>query len=139
MKQKFSLLFGILLSFTFLTAFSHKEQSSISQTSSKIVAPIVEGTWSIQVFTSGGEDQTMQFRDYTFDFFDNGEILARDGVNESTGLYIDDKTNMRLEFGDAPVNQLNGEYTVTERSEDRMTLINNDGRTIEFIRVYYMN
>ena len=89
----------------------------------------VAGQFTVGSFVSTG-DQTSVFNGFTFIFKENGTIVATKGNDTFNGTWsFDDSNNteIKINFSDAPLNQLNKGWHIADLTEDHL-LLTDDGK-----------
>jgi hypothetical protein len=84
----------------------------------------IAGTFTISSFVSV-EDQTSVLSGFTFMFNENGIIVAKQGNNIFNGTWtLDDSNNteIKINFSDAPLNQLNNTWHILELTNNHLLL-----------------
>jgi len=96
---------------------------------------LVQGEWVVTYFFEDGEDQTGDFKDFTFTFTSNGTFTASNGFTQYQGEWEteldDDEIELELDFDDSgPLDELDGDWIIIDFSADRIRLKDSsDGNT----------
>jgi len=96
-----------------------------------LVAVLLDGEWAITYFFDK-DDETTSFQDFIFTFFTDGSAKASKGallIEGTWETYGDDGTlEIEINFGsEAPLNDLNDDWTVIEFDQDKIKLKDGSG------------
>jgi hypothetical protein len=92
----------------------------------ELVTVLLDGDWVITNFDNGNENSP-NFNDFIFDFFEDGTATATLGDNLTEGMWKtfgdDEELELKLDFGtDSPLNVLAKEWSVHEFEENIIKL-----------------
>ncbi len=97
-----------------------------TSTDAKSVDPKFIGNWKIVNLFRNGNDETSDFRDYTFKFDPGGKIYAlRSGdifVGNWTRRTETDQEKFNINFDSAPLTELNNNWNLVERDVNVLKL-----------------
>jgi hypothetical protein len=87
----------------------------------------ISGKWKITLFQEDEKNETAHFTGYTFDFKDNGTIVAVKGSTSLTGKHYegldDSKLKYIIDFGTtSPLNELNEDWEILTQSTTKFQL-----------------
>jgi hypothetical protein len=82
---------------------------------------ITSGTWRISYFWDG-QDETTNYSSYNFMFLSDGSLMAHGTSNMFTGIWSQAGSKININFGSAPMNELNGEWLKTEFTNSSIKL-----------------
>jgi hypothetical protein len=110
----------LLLIISALFLFScNKEDNAVEKT-------ITNGTWVIYSYIDSGVDETYHFTGYTFNFNDDGSVLAKLNSNGVYGNWFrssdDSHEELNIVFNQAPLNEINNDWKVIVISESTIEL-----------------
>jgi hypothetical protein len=74
---------------------------------------ISEGPWRISYFWDQ-QDKTSSYTGYYFMFLDGGTLMAHGSSTTLTGTWSQTGTRININFTNAPLNELNGDWLKTE-------------------------
>jgi hypothetical protein len=105
---------------------------------------MVQGSWYIATFLDDGDDETIDYNGYGFNFYANENVNAYNGSQYVYGIWIVSLVNDELNFEfdmDSPINGAdNDEYKVLQFSETSVTFITRDSNeNIEDTLVFEKN
>lgn len=111
----------LLILFTTVILFTSckKEDNAVEKT-------ITKGTWKISSYIDSGTDETYHFTGYTFNFNDDGSVLATLNSNGVYGNWFrsndDNHEELNIVFNQAPLNEINDDWHVIVISESTIEL-----------------
>ncbi len=86
-----------------------------------------DGTWYVDKFLDDGDDETLDYYGYDFNFYNNETVYATNGVEYVYGIWIITVTGQELNFEfdmDSPINGAdNNEYKVLQYTSTLVTFI----------------
>ena len=120
----------VLLSSLFLISCQRNNSADLTQT--QVTATIQSGTWKVTLFNDNGIDETSNFNGFTFTFNGNGTATATRNSTATNGSWVsgtdDSKVKLILDFGvTSPLDELNEDWKVLERTDTRIKLTNVSG------------
>lgn len=116
--------------------------TSVNGNATAITNNMKSGTWRITSYTDDGENETMHYDGYDFDFNDNGTVIASNGTNTYNGIWSvtdsdsndddDNGSNDDIDFNiafSAPeaFSELTDDWDVESRTGTKITLVDISG------------
>ncbi len=86
---------------------------------------LIEGTWVVAKYNDSGDDETLDYNGFSFDFLENGTVVAtkNDDVVEGTWSVNTDSGQEKfiLDFGETlPLNEFNDDWDIEDVLENRV-------------------
>ncbi len=123
------LLKSLILCFLVTQLVACKKTVTTPSASLPPTAASVAGNFTIGSFESTG-DQTAVFDGFTFTLNENGTIVATNGRDTFNGTWTFDDSNnteLKINFSDAPLNELNKGWHIAELTNDHLLLTDDGG------------
>ncbi len=123
-----SYLFAMLLTASMMSC----QKASSDDTPNPSGPVSILGKWKITLFQEDEKNETSNFAGYTFDFIDDGTIIAVKGSITISGKHYkgndDSKVKYIIDFGNAsPLNELNEDWEIIEQSASKIHLLHVSG------------
>ncbi len=94
------------------------------------------GLWKVTKFTDNGKDETDDFKNYTFDFQENGKLIATIDNKTYTGVWNDNLSKEKMELkisGTQYLSTLNDDWLILEMTSTRLRLKDDDSENEEVL------
>lgn len=137
-NQAQTVLLGMI---TLMTMFSCQEEDNpmIPSNPETVENILLTGDWEITLFIDSGNEETNHFNGYTFDFQDNGSLVAQNGLMTREGIWNittdnsgDDDDQSDLDFniqfgGNDDFEELDDDWDIVSQSNTKIELIDISG------------
>jgi hypothetical protein len=100
------------------------------------IKAVDNGYWKIGYFSKNGDDRTQKFSGYRFCFDKKGKVVANcsSGTWNGGWSYCNSNcTEMALDFGNAPLNELNEHWEIFDQNDQVMHLRNISGERKDYL------
>lgn len=133
MKKLFAIFFGLIL----LTSCK-KTVENVAQ--DLVIQAMVNGQWKVSKFTKNGNDITVDFAAYKFQYHSNKTVDAiKNGIKERSGNWDGNATAMTTwaDFPGAPtpISLINGTWNITKNSWTFVEATQTNGTEIKTLRL----